>query len=150
MVSHPAPMSPPFPPSSPNLLQKNVPRHICSLSPNPSSAFEPPRAIPRRPACCHSPCPLHSSVRSRCGWAVDKGRKQCEASGQTSLDGPLSRAGGHDSTVPPEAGREATSGLRRNLAVPKLGKHSLEHEKHPIGARSIQFDKPHSGLGLGH
>lgn len=89
-------------------------------------------------------------MRSRCGWAVDEGRKQCEASGQTSLDCPLSRAGGHDSTVPPEAGREATSGLRRNLAVPKLGKHSLEHEKHPIGARSIQFDKPHSGLGLGH
>lgn len=52
---------------------------------------------------------------------MDKGRKQCEASGQTSLDCPLSRAGGHDSTVPPEAGRKATSGLRRNLAVPKLG-----------------------------
>lgn len=82
---------------------------------------------------------------------MDKERKQeCEASEQTSLDCSLSRAGGHESRVPPEAGRKANSRLRRNLAVPKLGKHSLEHEKHPIGTRSIQFDKPHSGLGLSH
>lgn len=45
-----SPMLPPFPPSSPNLLQKNVPRHICSLSPNPSSAFEPTQAVSGHPA----------------------------------------------------------------------------------------------------
>ena len=111
-------------PSSTNLLQKGVLRHICSLAPHRPSAF------PASPSCSLTPAPpaithrVHYILRS--SLSVDglwtERQHSVRPQGKQPQAGSLPRAGGHDGQ---EASGDSLDGanprLRHNVLTPGLG-----------------------------